>query len=151
MTVRIARVIGTVTLNRRLPDLPAARYLVVQPCGRGDLSALAAASGAGETPASRMAPAGGETLTMYDDLGARPGDLVGLVEGREAAVPFGPARVPYDCYNACILEAVNFEPVLEERQPATGNRQPGVPRPSQDREVARSVLVAQPTKEKPRP
>ena len=140
--MRIARVIGTLTLNRRLPDLPAARYLVVHPCGREALAAL----GRGEA-----APAGGETLTMYDDLGARPGDLVGLVEGREAAVPFGPARVPYDCYNACILEAVNFEPVLEERQQATGNRQQGVPRPSPERAVAPSTPASLPTKEKPRP
>jgi ethanolamine utilization protein EutN len=95
--MRIAKVIGTVTLNRRIPDLVPARYLVVQPRSRQALAGGAA------TP---------ETLVLYDDLGAREGDLVGLVEGREAACPFHPNRVPYDCYNACILDDVEFEPVL---------------------------------------
>jgi hypothetical protein len=49
---------------------------------------------------------------LWDCLAAREGDLVGLVEGREAAVPFWPRKVPYDSYNACILDTVDFEPVL---------------------------------------
>ena len=54
-----------------------------------------------------------ETLVMYDQLAAREGDLVGLVEGREATAPFWPEKVPFDAYCACILEQVNFQPILK--------------------------------------
>ena len=96
--MRIARVIGKLTLNRKMAEVRPANYLLVQPLNRQAL-----AGGPGSTE---------ELLVMYDDLGARAGDLVGLVEGREAAVPFHPAKAPYDAYNACILEQVDFRPVL---------------------------------------
>jgi microcompartment protein CcmK/EutM len=96
--VRIARVIGKLTLNQQLPDLRPGSYLVVRTCNRGTL--------AGRNEGND------ETLVLYDSLGAREGDLVGLVEGREATAPFYPEKVPYDCYNACILDSVNFRPVL---------------------------------------
>ncbi len=96
--MRIAKVIGKVTLNRRMAEVVPGSFLVVRPFNRGTL--------AGENAGND------ETLVMWDCLAAREGDLVGLVEGREAAVPFWPQRVPYDCYNACILDSVDFEPVL---------------------------------------
>jgi ethanolamine utilization protein EutN len=99
--MRIARVIGVVTLNRQIPELMPGRYLLVRTCGRKTLAGLDAGND--------------ETLVLYDDLSASPGDLVGLVEGREAAVPFGPKKVPYDSYNACILDEVNFTPSEVER------------------------------------
>lgn len=97
--MRISRVIGKVTLNRQVPELKPGSYLVVRTCNRGTL--------AGRNAGNE------EELVTYDNLGAREGDLIGLVEGREATAPFLPEKVPYDCYNACILERVNFEPVLE--------------------------------------
>ena len=97
--MRIARVIGKVTLNRRLPELQPGSHLLVRTCNRGTL--------AGHNEGND------ETLVLYDCLSAREGDLVGLVEGREATAPFYPEKVPYDCYNACILEQVNFAPILE--------------------------------------
>lgn len=96
--MRIARVIGTLTLNRQMPDLVAGRYLLVRPLNRGSL--------VGNNDGND------ETLVLFDEWGARAGDLVGLVEGREATAPFWPKKVPYDCYNACILDAVDFDPVL---------------------------------------
>ena len=54
-----------------------------------------------------------ETIVLYDCLAAREDDLVGLVEGREATAPFWPKKVPYDSYNACTLDTVNFDPILE--------------------------------------
>jgi len=54
-----------------------------------------------------------ETEIAYDCLAAREGDRIGLVEGAEAAAPFYPKKVPFNAYNACILENVNFQPVLE--------------------------------------
>ncbi len=97
--MRISRVIGKVTLNRQLPELKAGTYLVVRTCNRGTL--------VGKNDGNP------EELVAWDDLGAREGDLIGLVEGREATCPFLPDKVPYDAYNACIIEKVNFEPVLE--------------------------------------
>ncbi len=105
--MRIARVIGKVVLNRRMPDILPGSYLIVQPLNR---QALAAAAGAAATEAAVLAT--DETVVLWDCLAAREGDLVGLVEGREAAVPFWPRKVPYDSYNACILDTVDFQAVL---------------------------------------
>ncbi len=97
--MRISRVIGKVVLNQKMGNLRPGSYLIVRPYDR---HALAGKNDGGE-----------ETLVMYDTLGAREGDLIGLVEGREAAMPFHPEKVPYDCYNACILDEVDFRPILE--------------------------------------
>ncbi len=97
--MRIARVIGKVVLNQRLPDLVPGSYLIVRTSNRGTL--------AGRNEGND------ETLVLYDQLAAREGDRVGLVEGREATAPFHPKKVPYDSYNACILDDVDFCPVLD--------------------------------------
>jgi len=97
--MRFARVIGNVTLNRKVGEMLPGSYLIVRTCNRGTL--------AGKNEGND------ETLVLYDNLGARDGDLVGLVEGREAAAPFHPQKVPFDSYNACILDTINFDPVLE--------------------------------------
>lgn len=96
--MRIARVIGKITMNRALPDILPGSYLLVRTYNRGTL--------AGENDGND------ETIVAYDELAAGEGDLIGIVEGREAAAPFHPRKVPYDCYNACILDTLNFEPVL---------------------------------------
>lgn len=96
--MKIARVLGKLTLNVKLAEVRPASYLLVQPLGRSAL-----AGGAQKVE---------DFLVMYDDLGAGAGDLVGLVEGREAAMPWHPAKAPYDAYCACILETLNFQPVL---------------------------------------
>ena len=97
--MRIARVIGKVTLNRKMSELVPGSFLLVRPCNRGTL--------AGKNEGND------ETLVMYDNLAAREDDRVGLVEGREATAPFHPQKVPYDAYNACILDDIDFDPVLE--------------------------------------
>ncbi len=101
--MRIARVIGKLTLNRQMPELVPGSYLLVRPCNRGTL--------AGENEGND------ETVVLYDELGAREGDLVGLVEGREATAPFWPKKVPYDSYNGAILDDVHFEPALKASPP----------------------------------
>jgi ethanolamine utilization protein EutN len=98
--MRIARVIGKVTLNRKMVEVLPGNYLIVRPFNRGTLSGANAGSS-------------DETLVLYDPLAAREGHLVGLVEGREASVPFHPDKVPYDAYNACILDTIDFQPVLD--------------------------------------
>ena len=90
--MRIAEVIGRVTLVRRHPSLKRGRFVIALPM---PLEALAEGS-----------PRRGEEVIAYDDLGASPGGLIGLSEGREAANPFGSVRTPIDAYCACLLDRI---------------------------------------------
>ena len=89
--MRIAEVIGTVTLSRMHPTLPGSRWIIGVPFS---LKALQAGS------------PDGEDLVIFDNLGAGHGSRVGFSEGGEAAVPFLPERKPVDAYCACILDQV---------------------------------------------
>lgn len=91
--MRIAEVIGRVTLCRLHPSLRGGRFVIALPM---PLEALTEGS-------DRR----GEEVIAYDDLGAGPGGLVGLSEGREAANPFGKAKTPIDAYCACLLDRVD--------------------------------------------
>jgi microcompartment protein CcmK/EutM len=90
--MRIAEVIGTVTLSRVHPSLVAARWIIGVPFG---LKALQ----------GQHAP-DGEDLVIFDNLGAGNGHRIGFSEGGEAAVPFYPERKPVDAFCACILDQV---------------------------------------------
>lgn len=96
--MRIGRVIGTVTLNRRLPELKPGKLLLVE--------ALDAPALRGHAQHARRASPMPESLVVYDELGAGVNQLIALSEGREAAVPFHPQNVPIDAYNAAILDVV---------------------------------------------
>ena len=96
--MRFARVIGQVTLGRRIADLVPGALLLVRTAGRRTLAGLDEGND--------------ESLVMYDELGARVGDRVALAESREATSPFLPRKVPVDAYCAAILEQVEFKPVM---------------------------------------
>jgi len=89
--MRIAEVIGSVTLSKGHPALVGARWLIVVPCS---LKALTEERG------------DGEDLVAYDNLGAGNGVRIGISEGVEAAAPFHPKRTPVDAYCAAILDRV---------------------------------------------
>jgi ethanolamine utilization protein EutN len=91
--MRIAEVIGTVTLNRVHPSLEGYRWLIGVPFS---LEAL------------RSGKPDGEDVVMVDELGAGAGSRVGVSEGVEASVPFLPAKKPMDAYCACILDRVEL-------------------------------------------
>jgi ethanolamine utilization protein EutN len=91
--MRIAEVIGRVTLSRQHPSLRAGRYLITLPIPKEALI---------EGSNSR-----GEEVVVFDNLGAGPGALIGLSEGREAANPFGKTRVPIDAYCACLIDQID--------------------------------------------
>lgn len=93
--MRIADVIGTVTLSRQHPSLVGGRLKLVVPLGLSDLL------GEGGEPA--------EEIAVYDELGAGIGSRIAISEGREAAMPFYPEVKPIDAYNAAILDHVNIE------------------------------------------
>ncbi len=92
--MRIAEVIGTVTLNRWHPSLGGARYKLAVPLALADLA------GEGGKPA--------EELVVYDDLGADVGHRIAVSEGREAAMPFHPELKPVDAYCAAILDQITL-------------------------------------------
>ena len=92
--MRIAEVIGRVTLSRVHPSLKGGRYLIALPM---PLAALLDGS-----------PRRGEEVIAYDHLGASPGDLIGLSEGREAANPFGKIKTPVDAYCACLIDQLSL-------------------------------------------
>jgi microcompartment protein CcmK/EutM len=91
--MRIAKVIGTVTLSRWHPSLGGFRWIIGVPYS------LTALQTGGE--------ADGEDLVIFDNLGAGHGNKVGFSEGAEAAAPFAPEKKPLDAFCACILDQVN--------------------------------------------
>lgn len=95
--MRIAEVIGRVTLSRGHPSLRHARYVIGLPMTEAALI--------------EGSPERGESLVIFDDLGASPGALIGVSEGREAANPFHPDKAPVDAYCACLLDHLNVEPL----------------------------------------
>jgi len=92
--MRIAEVVGRVTLARPHASLKPGAWIIVRPMTRKALQ-----EGSEER---------GEELVAFDQIGARPGDLIGLSEGREAANPFGKDKTPIDAYCACILDRLNL-------------------------------------------
>ncbi len=92
--MRIAEVIGTVTLSRWHPSLGGIRLVIGAPFS---LRALRAGGGPD-----------GEAVVMVDLLGAGQGQRVGFSEGTEAAAPFHPEKKPVDAFCACILDRVEI-------------------------------------------
>jgi microcompartment protein CcmK/EutM len=90
--MRIAEVIGTVTLSRCHPSLVGYRWVVAAPFS---LAAL------------RAGRPDGEDFIVLDELGAGHGQRIAVSEGAEAAQPFHPAKKPVDAYCACILDSVS--------------------------------------------
>jgi len=90
--MRIAEVIGNITLSRVHPSMMGARWLIGVPYS---LSAL-----------RNDGPADGEDVVIYDNLGAGPGARISFSEGGEAAAPFHPEKKPVDAFCACILDTV---------------------------------------------
>lgn len=93
--MRIAHVIGTVTLNRWHPSMAGARFKLAVPLTWDNLLERS------DQPA--------EELVVYDELGAGVGSQIALSEGREAAVPFYPDVKPVDTYNAAILDTLHVD------------------------------------------
>lgn len=93
--MRIAEIIGTVTLNRCHPSLVAGTFRLAVPLSLEEL-------GGEVNPES-------EPLVVYDELSAGIGSRIALSESSEAAAPFHPEVKPIDAYNAAILDHVNIE------------------------------------------
>ena len=88
--MRIAEVIGTVTLSRCHPSLTGARFVIGVPFGSSALR--------------DGRPPDGEDLVIFDNLGAGQGCRIAFSEGGEAAAPFYPEQKPMDAFCALILD-----------------------------------------------
>lgn len=101
--MRLGTVIGRVTLNRTVPALIGARWLIVSPFTREHFPQPAAAPrGLSKEP----------TLVVYDDLGGGAGQTLGFVEGREAACPFD-QPTPVDAFNAALVDEIFYNPLSQ--------------------------------------
>jgi ethanolamine utilization protein EutN len=94
--MRIAKVIGTVTLSRAHASVTGFRWVIGVPYSLRALREDAAPDG--------------EDLVIFDNLGAGHGSQIAFSEGGEAAAPFHPEKKPVDAYCACILDSVSFKP-----------------------------------------
>jgi ethanolamine utilization protein EutN len=92
--MRIAKVIGTVTLCRQHPTFQGCRLKLVVPLSLDDLT-------------GKTEPAA-EPLVAWDELGAGLGDHIALSEGPEASQPFRPEIKPVDAYNTAILDTIDI-------------------------------------------
>ena len=92
--MRIASVIGTVTLSKPHPALIGGRLVIAVPCSLDGLT--------------KRQP-DGDDVVVYDELGASAGAQIGISEGVEASMPFHPEKKPLDAYCACILDEVNVK------------------------------------------
>lgn len=112
-TMRVGKILGTVTLSRRHPSLEGASFRLVRPltweeaCGAGDRRH--------------------DEQVVMDQLGSGVGSLVALSEGREASMPFYPDVKPIDGYVAAILDTFQIDQrmidAIESGQWAVGSGQ----------------------------
>jgi len=93
--MRIAKVIGTVTLNRRHPSMEGATLKLAVPMTTDELK-------------NNSEPQA-DTLVVFDEFGAGIGDRIMLSEGAEAAQPFYPELKPLDAYNAGTIDELSIK------------------------------------------
>ena len=91
--MRIAKIVGTVTLNRAHPSFEGARLRLVVPLSLSDLK--------GATPQA-------DEMVVWDENGAGIGSLIAVSEGAEATQPFRPDLKPVDAYAAAIIDSVDM-------------------------------------------
>ncbi len=99
--MRLGTVIGRVTLSVAVPALQGARWLIVSPCTRESFPRHA------ESPPG-LSPE--PSLVVYDNLGGGIGNVIGFVEGREAAMPFEQST-PIDAICAAMVDDVFYTPL----------------------------------------
>ena len=96
--MRLGQVIGRITLSVYEPTFQGGRFLVVLPLSRKQIE---------REPLKPLAQ--GNSLVVYDNLGAGQGNIISYVEGREASVHF-PEPTPVDAFNCAIIEKMDYDP-----------------------------------------
>lgn len=98
--MRIAQVIGRVTLNVQDPSFKGGRWLMCSPLDTEHFN----------TACQSLPPISSQfSLIAYDNLGAGEGDIVGIVEGAEATAPFD-YDIPIDAITVAIFDSISYIP-----------------------------------------
>jgi len=98
--MKLGTVIGRVTLSKTVKALEGGRFLIVSPFGRQQFAAgLDAPTSLGTDP----------SLVIYDDIGGGVKQIIGYVEGREAAQPFE-QPTPVDAINVALVDEMFYNP-----------------------------------------
>jgi microcompartment protein CcmK/EutM len=96
--MKIGHIIGRVTFGHKLDSYKGGRFFLVLPATRVQLL----------RDSLEPLPKG-NSVVMYDDLGADIGDRVAFSEGGEACMTFCD-ETPVDAYNCMILEKLHYSP-----------------------------------------
>jgi ethanolamine utilization protein EutN len=91
--MRIAKIVGTVTLNRAHPSFEGTRLRLAVPLSLAELK--------GAAPQA-------DEMVVWDDNGAGLDSLIAVSEGAEATQPFRPDLKAVDAYASAILDEVNL-------------------------------------------
>jgi microcompartment protein CcmK/EutM len=94
--MRLGIVRGQVVLSRGILALRGTTLLLVEPVTAANLEA-------------RNGQGGGKTLVVADRLSPAVGQMIGIVEGSEAARPFSPP-IAVDAYCALIVNGYAYRP-----------------------------------------
>jgi carbon dioxide concentrating mechanism protein CcmL len=98
--MKLGAVIGRVTLSRCVEPLIGGRFLIVSPFAREQYErGLDAPVSFGKDP----------SLVVYDDIGGNVKQVIGYVEGREAAQPFA-QPTPVDAINVALVDELFYSP-----------------------------------------
>ncbi len=92
--MRIATVIGRVTLSVRHPALRGERLMLAQPWTSKSIG---------------TAGPHGVAVVVYDELGANAGQTITVSEGAEATRPFA-KNTPIDAYCSSLVDEVFYQP-----------------------------------------
>lgn len=93
--MRIAKVVGKITLSSCHETFVGATLRLVAPCSLAEVSS--------------KEPPKAEELVVWDELGAADGAFIAYSDGGEAAQPFRPNEKPVDAYLAAILDDVQLD------------------------------------------
>ena len=96
--MKIGHVIGRVTFNHKLDAYRGGRFFLVIPATKAQLL-----QGTLEPLPE------GNSLVVFDNLGASVGDRIAYSEGGEASMSFS-GDTPIDAYNCMILDQISYHP-----------------------------------------
>lgn len=104
--MKIAKVIGSVTLAKQHPTMDGAAFKLAVPLRETDLAEFEDLSLSDHPGNSEITS---EEFVVYDELGVTEGQVIGVGEGREAVNPFFPEFKPVDAYCALILDKIHLK------------------------------------------
>ena len=97
--MKLARVIGRITLSKKDEALAGIRLIIASPLDKSQMT--------GEN--SSQLSVNKSNLIVCDCFGAAMGDIIGYVEGAEATAPFD-SPTPVDAYNVGLVENLRYIP-----------------------------------------